>query len=171
MEKKLLSEQQMTEAVVLFAQGQTRPQIAQHFIDTDIDINKLQETEPKLRKHLSNALQTADPSSPRFAESKYRETYELHREAVRNTLKHKYDSVMKKAIETLEQQITDMKTEEQALKDLVSTGKDLYVEGVGDYTASNRTLDAKRKEIQDAELKLAERIAKATEPAHSTENA
>ena len=124
MSDRLLTDGQLTQAVELFAQGQSRTQVAAHFIDNDLDIRQAETTAPKgLRERLSNALRVADLTSKQFSE-KFREHYKLHTESVKEVLQSRYDRAVLNYVDFLDTQILQVTKHIETLNYMLATGND-----------------------------------------------
>ena len=158
----LLNEEQMNEAVELFAQGKNRGEIAQHFIDTLEHLWEMDTQDPDtLRKKLSDALRYADPTSNKFAITKYKAHYDLHSEAMKTALAHKYNAIVNETLTLMDKQIHALETQVEELESMLDNAYDHDPKGTAEFLATTNMVTAKYKAINDISLKRLEIIERA----------
>ena len=149
----LLTDDQLTQAVELFAQGKNRKQVAAHLIDDSEALQERERTEENFRNTLSDALRSADPTSSQFAITKYGTVYELHKEAMRKALANKYESAVLEYVEYLDAEIENMKNQQEELQTLIDSAQEIDPTGTGEYlsvlsanTATGKRIEELKKE-------------------------
>ena len=150
----------MTEAVTLFAQGKTRPEVTSYLIDNDEELQKLESEDEELRKKLSNALSTADPMSPRFAVSKYEEPYKLHRQAFRQALEIKYDVLVSQYLQSLADEIQRLTEQREELDYLINNAMEINPTGTSEYLAIINSRGNADKRIEELRAKFIDKVGK-----------
>ena len=168
---RLLTEEQLKEAVEMFATGKNRQEVTAYFIDTVPDLQVLDATDPKgLRKRLSNALRVADPTSEQFSSTKYKELYELHRDSLRAVLQNKYDRAIHQYTDFLEKQVEQITERIEAFQHMINNAytHDTEPRTNAEINATERTLQSLtdqairlQKELQES-LQLAKEIKQNT---------
>lgn len=122
-----LTEKQLEQAVEMFAEGYSRSSIVSYFMETDetlreqaaADRNKARE----MRITISEQLRSADPSSSRFATTKYQELFDLHFEAKVDTVRNHYETVVNRSTMLMERQIDRITEQLQALESAIEAVK------------------------------------------------
>ena len=93
----MLTDQQLLNAVELFAQGVPRSHIAQLHIDDPTEavqavIDEI--GEPAAKERIASELRSADPTSSKFAKTKYLDHYESHVTTLRRAMNVRYDQLI-----------------------------------------------------------------------------
>lgn len=141
----MMTEEQMTQAVELFAQGVPRAHIAQMHIDEPTEaiedsISKIGEQPTK--EKIANQLRNADPTSSKFAETKYLTHYNNHVAALRKAMTARYDQLLAGEIrnsQLVAQQITGLIEE---VRDNLNSAEEPEPTGNGEWNNTIRTLTA-----------------------------
>lgn len=169
MSDRLLTDDQLTQAVELFAQGRNRVEVAQYFIDNDPTLMENEATDPKgLRKRLSNALRVADPTSQQFSATKYKDLYEIHKAALQVALGKQYERAVLKSIKFLEKQIDRVENRLEALEHLLDNAIDTDIIGAGEYAAIEGTLIRLTDQMLKLQTQYQESLSFATRIAKPT---
>ena len=93
----MLTDLQKENAVELFAQGVSRTQIAQMYIDeptAEIDASIIEIGEIETKEKIADELRACDPASAKFAVSKYQNLYQQHTEAFRAAMEAHYEQMI-----------------------------------------------------------------------------
>ena len=164
-----LTEKQLEEAVELFAQGGSRSKVVSYFMDTNeklqiqIEMNEVTEMCVKqIRIQLGEQLRSVDPSSARFAKEKYQELFDLHSEAVQESVKNHYETILTRSVTLMEQQIETIATQLQILETAIAAAKVKIPETEKDYLAMLKMQDTLNLRLLEITDRLLERLSRAT---------
>ena len=157
-----LSEKQLEQALEMFAEGYSRTRIVSHFIEKDqilrdqaaADENKARE----IRITISEQLRSVDPSSPRFASSKYKELFDLHFEAKIDTIRNHYETVVNRSTTLMEYQIEKITDQLQTLETAIEAAKITTPETDKDYISLLKMSDTLNQRLLDITDRLLERL-------------
>ena len=163
----LLSEEQLLEAVTLFAQGKSRQEVAVHFIDTDERLSDLNFEDDTLKERLADLLRAADPTSSKFAKTKYSQHYSQHRQAVVSALVNRYEQVITLSVDLLQAELASLTEHEEALNHMLESARESTPIGTSEYLATLNARSSVRKqkiEITDKLLERLERLKNQSDP-------
>lgn len=164
MSDRLLTDEQLTQAVELFAEGQNRTQGAAHFIDNDPDIRQAEKTDPKgLRKRLSNALRVADPSSEQFSITKYQRHYDLHKSSVLAVIKKRCEQAIIAHVNFLLKEIARIAERIEAIDHMLDTAIDVDILGSDEYFTGEALRMKLTEQMTKLQAQYIEILSKASE--------
>jgi len=157
-----LSEKQLEQALEMFAEGYSRTRIVSHFMESDqnlreqaaADENKARE----IRVTICEQLRSVDPSSPRFAKSKYQELFDLHFEAKVDTVRNHYETVINRSTTLMEHQIEKITEQLQTLETAIETAKVTTPETDKEYLSLLKMSDTLNQRLLDITDRLVERL-------------
>ena len=156
-----LSEEQLKEAVTLFAQGMSRQEIIAHLIDNSKDLTIREATEPNLNNILSDLLRSADPTSSRFAIKKYGEHYNLHKDAIKEVLKNRYEIAITRSIEFMSAEIEQLTQQVAELEHMIESATNTTPIGTSEYLSTVNARNNATKRIDELQNKMLERLERA----------
>lgn len=157
-----LSEKQLEQALEMFAEGYSRPKIVSHFMENDqvlreqaaLDENRARE----MRATISEQLRSVDPSSPRFASSKYKELFDLHFQAKVDTIRNHYEMVINRSTTLMEHQIEKITEQLQMLEAAIENVKVSTPETDKEYLSLLKMSDTLNQRLIDTTDRLLERL-------------
>ena len=158
--KELLTDEQLREAISLFASGHTRPEITTHFIETYPALGEHfqgADTDKQVRKALSDALRAADPASSRFSE-KYKPHYETERQGIQRAITNKYEMLTTRSIAAMEKELTRLTEQFEELDYMLDTAIENHPVGTTEYLATLNARNAAQKRLFEISEKLLERL-------------
>ena len=139
----MLTDQQKENAVELFAQGVSRIQIAQRFIDepTD-DIQAVIDAHGEIhaKEKIADALRPCDPASGKFAISKYEALYQQHLVAFRAAMEKHYDQMIAAQIKEGHSISKDIKELIDDVRHAVDNARESMPTGNSEWNNTMRTL-------------------------------
>lgn len=158
--RNALTEDQMKEAVEMFATGMNRQEIVAHFIDNDVRIQGLLEGRPEeeVREAIAEKLRSADPSSNRFAVTKYKQHFENHREALKEVIGNQYQIALTRSIQAMTGEIDILTEQLHELDHMLSAASETNPIGTSEYLATLNARNTAAKRIGDLQDKLLERL-------------
>ena len=158
--KNVLTEDQMKAAVEMFATGMNRQEIVAHFIDNDVQIQGTLEglPEEEVREAIAEKLRSADPSSSRFAVTKYKQHFENHREALKEVIGNQYEIAITRSIQAMTGEINILTEQLTDLDHMLSIASETTPIGTSEYLATLNARNTAAKRISDLQDKLLERL-------------
>ncbi|MXZ00237.1 hypothetical protein F4Y93_06155 [Candidatus Poribacteria bacterium] len=158
--RNALTEDQMKEAVEMFATGMHRQEIVAYFIDNDVRIQGLLEGRPEeeVREAISQRLRYADPSSNKFAVTKYKEHFENHRVALRSVISNQYEIALTRSIQAMTGEIETLRQQIDSVNYMLDNASETNPVGTSEYLATLNTRNSIAKRIDDLQDKLLERL-------------
>ena len=160
-----LNDEQMKEAVTLFAQGLNRSEVVAHLIDADNNLQALEaEHGQPFRNNISNQLRSADPRSKHFATSKYKAHYDLHQQAALESLKARYNSCLHQSMDFLTKEIAMLTEQLGELNHMIDGAIDNEPQGTVEYIQTLNARNTTSKRVIELREKLLERIERITLP-------
>lgn len=156
-----LTEKQLEQAVEMFAEGYSRSKIVSHFIETDETFRESAEDEYKIRGirvTIGEQLRSADPSSPRFARTKYQELFDLHFEAKMETIRDHYETAINRSTTLMEHQIEKITEQLHALESAIETVKINTPKTYKEYLSLVKMCDTLNERLLEITDRLIERL-------------
>ena len=157
----ILSEEQLKESVTLFAQGMTRQEVISHLIDGSERLQNIEATETDFRNKMSDLLRSADPTSSRFAIKKYGEHYNLHKDAIKDVLKNRYEIAITQSIEFMSEEIGNLSEQVAELNHMIDNASNTNPVGTGEFLATINVRNSASKRMQELHDKMLERLERA----------
>lgn len=157
-ETQLLTEAQLKEAVELFATGMSRQDVASHFIDTDERLAEIDAKDSTLREKLADVLRAADPTSTKFAITKYGEDYKLKREAIKQALANQYENLLTASTEVMMEEIADLREKRSELDHMLENAREQNPVGTSEYLATLNARNSITKRMTELGESLLERL-------------
>ncbi len=157
-----LTEDQMKEAVELFATGMSRQEIVAYFIDNDTD-ERTQgfieaNGEAEIRESIAQRLRYADPTSNKFAVTKYKEHFTTHREAVKEAIANQYEVALTRSIQSMSKDIEGLAEQLKELDHMLGAARENNPVGTSEYLATLNARNSVTKRISELQDKLLERL-------------
>ena len=146
-----LNEQEMKDAVAMFASGSNRTEVAAFFIDQNPELETV-------REEILQQLRLADPTSNRFAVTKYQSHYEIHREGVMSVVKNHYEVAISRSIESMSAEIDALREQLNSLDYMLESAVETNPVGTGEYLSTMNMRNQVTKRISDLHDKLLERL-------------
>ena len=134
-------------AISLFSRGFARGEVVIGLIEQFPDYKHLDETDPTLRKRLSDRLRTCDPTSAIFAASRYKTLYDLHREHVERSLGKAYNQIEAKLKETLLARVEEQTARLETIDTRIDAISEIYAMFLKGYNNA-KTQPAKDKAFE-----------------------
>ena len=157
-----LTDEQLEKAVELFAEGYSRSKIVSHFMETDENLQEQAKSDEnrnrEIRIMISQQLRAADPSSSRFASTKYQGLFDLHFEAKAETIKTHYEMIINRSTSLMEEQIEKINTQLQTLEAAVNRVTSIRPITFNDYISLLKMTDTLNKRLLETTDQLLERL-------------
>ena len=157
-----LSEKQLEQALEMFAEGYSRPKIVSHFLEKDQVLSEQAEMDEnrarEIRVTISEQLRSVDPSSSRFASSKYQELFDLHFQAKMDTIRNHYEMVINRSTTLMEHQIEKVTEQLQMLETAIGNAKVSTPETDKEYLSLLKMSDTLNQRLLDITDRLVERL-------------
>ena len=165
-----LNDEQMKEAVTLFAQGLNRTEVVSCLIDADEALQQLEAEQGKqARNNISNQLRSADPRSSHFAVSKFQAHFDLHQKAALESLKQRYNACISQNVDFMSQEISNLTEQIHELDHMIGDAIDNEPQGTVEYLATLNARNNASKRILELQEKLLDRIERIQIPKEEQE--
>ena len=168
-----LTAKQLEQALEMFAEGYSRPRVVSYFMETDDILRKQIEGNDnkarEVRLSISEQLRSVDPSSSRFAKSKYQEMFDLHFKAKMETLRNHYEITVTRSTTLMEHQAEKIMAQLQTLEAAVANVKLKSPTTYKDYISLLKLSDTLNKRLFDITDRLLERLDSVSQPNEKTQ--
>ena len=134
----ILTDDNLKEAVTLFASGMSRQEVVSHFIDTDERIQDLcaEHGEEDIREKMSQILRSTDPTSNKFAVSKYGEHYKLYRESIKESLKTTFQIAIARSVRAMTREMDALTEQIGELDHMLQSATNTNPVGTSEYLST-----------------------------------
>lgn len=157
-----LTEKQLEQAVEMFAEGYSRSSVVSYFMETDESLREQAASDEKqareMRTTIGEQLRSADPSSSRFAATKYQELFDLHFEAKVDTIRNHYETVVNRSTTLMERQIDKISEQLEALETAITAAKVTTPETDKEYISMLKMYDTLSLRLLEITDRLLERL-------------
>lgn len=153
----LLTDDHLKTAVTLFAEGKSRMEVVEHLIDTDKRLDALA-FDDSIREKIADALRAADPTSQKFAVTKYGEDYKLKREAIKIALANRYELMLTSSVDLMLEETKDLRAKREELDHMLEAAREQNPVGTSEYLATMNARNAISKRLTEIGDKLLERL-------------
>ena len=157
-------EDNLKEAVTLFASGMSRPEVVSYLIDHEDRIQEAcaEHGEDVIREKMSQTLRSCDPTSNKFAIKKYGEQYKLYRESIKESLALTFQVAVARSVRAMTYEVDKLTEQVEELDHMLEAGTNVNPVGTGEYLSVMNVRNNLIKRQTELQEKLLERLEKMT---------